>query len=146
MDELQFEFAPPNTADAGESALETEEKRRINLITIIVKLMTLLRRDENMLVMHLNAYSRKLLNKLSEKHVSGNVTLREILNRLYFVKLDDAGRKILQKEDGIMPNADGVLVGGKRMTKSRSKSKSKSKSKSRSRFRSRSRSKKQKRI
>ena len=65
MDELQFEFAPPNTADAGESALETEEKRRINLITIIVKLMTLLRRDENMLVMHLNAYSRKLLNKLS---------------------------------------------------------------------------------
>ena len=146
MDELQFEFAPPNTADAGESALETEEKRRINLITIIVKLMTLLRRDENMLVMHLNAYSRKLLNKLSEKNVSGNVTLREILNTLYFVKLDDAGRKILQKEDGIMPNADGVLVGGKRMTKSRSKSKSKSKSKSRSRFRSRSRSKKQKRI
>ena len=146
MDELEFEFAPPNTADAGESALETEEKRRINLITIIVKLMTLLRRDENMLVMHLNAYSRKLLNKLSEKNVSGNVTLREILNTLYFVKLDDAGRKILQKEDGIMPNADGVLVGGKRMTKSRSKSKSKSKSKSRSRFRSRSRSKKQKRI
>ena len=146
MDELQFEFAPPNTADAGESALETEEKRHINLIKIIVKLMTLLRRDENMLVMHLNAYSRKLLNKLSGKHVSGNVTLREILNTLYFVKLDDAGRKILQKEDGIMPNADGVLVGGKRMTKSRSKSKSKSKSKSRSRFRSRSRSKKQKRI
>ena len=145
MDELQFEFDTPN-AGVGASALETEEIRRINLITIIVKLMILLRQDENMLVMQLNAYSRGVLNKLSEKHVSGNVTLREILNRLYFVKLDDAGRKILQKEDGIMPNADGVLVGGKRMTKSRSKSKSKSKSKSRSRFRSRSRSKKQKRI
>ena len=35
MDELEFEFAPPNTADAGESALETEEKRHINLIKII---------------------------------------------------------------------------------------------------------------
>ena len=142
MDELQFEFAPPNTDHAGESALETEEIRRINLITIIVKLMILLRQDENMLVMQLNAYSRGVLNKLSEKHVSGNVTLREILNRLYFVKLDDAGRKILQKEDGIMPNANGVLVGGKRMTKSKSKSKSKSRSKSRSK----SKSKKHKRI
>ena len=124
MDELQFEFDTPN-ASAGESALETEEIRRINLTTIIVKLMTLLRRDENMLVGQLNAYSRKILNKLSEKHVNGNVTLREILNRLYFVKLDDAGRKILQKEDGIMLNADGVLVGGKRMSKSKSRSKSK---------------------
>ena len=142
MDELQFEFAPPNTDHAGESALETEEIRRINLITIIVKLMTLSRQDENMLVGQLNVYSRKVLNKLSEKHVNGNVTLREILNRLYFVKLDDAGRKILQKEDGIMPNANGVLVGGKRMTKSKSKSKSKSRSKSRSK----SKSKKHKRI
>ena len=141
MDELQFEFDTPN-AGVGASALETEEIRRINLITIIVKLMILLRQDENMLVMQLNAYSRGVLNKLSEKHVSGNVTLREILNRLYFVKLDDAGRKILQKEDGIMPNADGVLVGGKRMTKSKSKSKSKSRSKSRSK----SKSKKHKRI
>ena len=129
MDELQFEFDTPN-AGVGASALETEEIRRINLITIIVKLMILLRQDENMLVMQLNAYSRGVLNKLSEKHVSGNVTLREILNRLYFVKLDDAGRKILQKEDGIMPNANGVLVGGKRMTKSKSRSKSRSKSKS----------------
>ena len=137
MDELQFEFDTPN-AGVGASALETEEIRRINLITIIVKLMILLRQDENMLVMQLNAYSRGVLNKLSEKHVSGNVTLREILNRLYFVKLDDAGRKILQKEDGIMLNADGVLVGGKRMSKSKSKSKSRSKS--------RSKSKKQKRI
>jgi hypothetical protein len=141
MDELQFEFDTPN-AGVGASALETEEIRRINLITIIVKLMILLRQDENMLVMQLNAYSRGVLNKLSEKHVSGNVTLREILNRLYFVKLDDAGRKILQKEDGIMPNANGVLVGGKRMTKSKSKSKSKSRSKSRSK----SKSKKHKRI
>ena len=139
MDELQFEFDTPN-AGLGASALETEEIRRINLITIIVKLMILLRQDENMLVMQLNAYSRGVLNKLSEKHVSGNVTLREILNRLYFVKLDDAGRKILQKEDGIMPNANGVLVGGKRMTKSKSKSKSRSKS------RSKSKSKKHKRI
>ena len=142
MDELEFEFAPPNTADAGESALETEEKRHINLIKIIVKLMTLLRRDETMLVVQLNAYSRKVLNKLTEKNVKGNVTLREILNTLYFDKLDDAGRKILQKEDGIMPNADGVLVGGKRMSRSKSKSKSKSKSRSKSR----SKSKKQKRI
>ena len=141
MDELQFEFDTPN-AGVGASALETEEIRRINLITIIVKLMILLRQDENMLVMQLNAYSRGVLNKLSEKHVSGNVTLREILNTLYFVKLDDAGRKILQKEDGIMPNANGVLVGGKRMTKSKSKSKSKSRSKSRSK----SKSKKHKRI
>ena len=141
MDELQFEFDTPN-AGVGASALETEEIRRINLITIIVKLMILLRQDENMLVMQLNAYSRGVLNKLSEKHVKGNVTLREILNTLYFDKLDDAGRKILQKEDGIMPNANGVLVGGKRMTKSKSKSKSKSRSKSRSK----SKSKKHKRI
>ena len=151
MAELQFEFAPPNTEDAGKSALETEEIRRINLITIIVKLITLLRRgDETILVRQLSTDGRKVLNELSEKHVNGNVTLREILNRLYFVKLDDAGRKILQKEDGIMPNADGVLVGGKRMTKSKSKSRSKSKSKSRSRSRSRSKSrsksKKHKRI
>jgi hypothetical protein len=129
MDELQFEFDTPN-ACVGASAFETEEKRRINLITIIVKLMNLLRRDENMLVRHLIAYSRHVLNKLSEKHVNGNVTLREILNRLYFVKLDDTGRKMLQKKDGIMPNADGVLVGGKRMTRSKSKSRSKSKFKS----------------
>ena len=36
MDELQFEFDTPN-AGVGASALETEEIRRINLITIIVK-------------------------------------------------------------------------------------------------------------
>ena len=127
-DELQFEFDTPN---AGASAFETEEMRHITLVTIIVELMILLRRNENMLVRHLSYSSRVILNKLFNKHVRGTDTLREIVTTLYFDKLDDAGRKILLDKYGIKENSRGILVGGgKRMTKSKSKSKSKFKSKS----------------
>jgi len=140
MDELQFKFDTPN---AGASAFETEEMRRITLVNIIRELLILLSWNENMLVRNLSHSSRVILNKLFNKHVSGADTLREIVTTLYFDKLDDTGRKILLDEHGIKENSRGILVGGgKRMTKSKSKSKSKSKFKSKSK--SKSKSKKQK--
>ena len=120
MDELQFKFDTPN---AGASAFETEEMRRITSISLIVEFIKLLSWHNKMLVMNLIPDHRVILNKLFNKHVSGTVTLREIVTTLYFDKLDDAGRKILFDKYGIKENSRGIVMGGgKRMTKSKSKS------------------------